>query len=131
ARRPRRPAGRPQGAVVTRAQEERTRSRFLREMELNKRLAHPHLALTFEVGTLREVHYIAMEFIPGKSLYRVVAEQGPLAVPRAARLLAEVASALDHAHEKGLIHRDLKPSNVMVTPNDHAKVLDLGLAFVQ
>jgi serine/threonine protein kinase len=111
--------------------EDRARSRFLREMELSKRVSHPNLAQSYEVGTLQDVHYIAMEFIPGKSLYRVVHEGGPLAPARAARLMAEVASALDHAHQKGLIHRDLKPSNVMVTPNDHAKVLDLGLAFVQ
>jgi serine/threonine protein kinase len=109
----------------------RARSRFLREMDLSKRVSHPNLALTYEVGTLQDVYYIAMEFIPGKSLYRVVQEGGPLTAARAARLLAEVASALEHAHEKGLIHRDLKPSNVMVTPNDHAKVLDLGLAFEQ
>jgi serine/threonine protein kinase len=77
------------------------------------------------------VYYIAMEFIPGKSLYRVVQEGGPLTVAHAARLFAEVAAALEYAHAKGLIHRDMKPSNVMVTPNDHAKVLDLGLAFEQ
>ena len=45
--------------------------------------------------------------------------------------MAEVASALEHAHNQGLIHRDLKPSNIMITPNDHAKVLDLGLALMQ
>jgi serine/threonine protein kinase len=72
-----------------------------------------------------------MEYIPGQSLYRVVADGGPLPVPRAARLGAEVASALDHAHHQGLIHRDLKPSNIIITPHDHAKVLDLGLALVQ
>jgi serine/threonine protein kinase len=109
----------------------RARTRFLREMELSKRVLHPNLALTYEAGTLQDVYYIAMEFIPGKSLYRVVQEGGPLPAARAARLLAEAASALEYAHAQGLIHRDLKPSNVMVTPNDHAKVLDLGLAFEQ
>jgi serine/threonine protein kinase len=111
--------------------EDRTRSRFLREMELNQRVSHTHLAETYEVGTIQDVHFIAMEFIPGKSLHRVVQDAGPLTVARSARLLAEVAAALEHAHEKGLIHRDLKPSNIMVTPNDHAKVLDFGLALVQ
>jgi serine/threonine protein kinase len=72
-----------------------------------------------------------MEYIPGKNLYRLVTEEGPLAVARAARLFSEVAVALDHAHNQGLIHRDLKPSNVIITPHDHAKVLDLGLALVQ
>jgi serine/threonine protein kinase len=72
-----------------------------------------------------------MEYIPGKNLYRLVTDEGPLVVPRVARLFAEVAAALDHAHNQGLVHRDLKPSNIIVTPHDHAKVLDLGLALVQ
>jgi serine/threonine protein kinase len=112
-------------------EEERVLERFRREMEISQRVAHPNLAWTYEVGVWQGVYYIAMEYIPGKSLYRLVGEEGPLAVPRAARLVAEVASALDHAHDQGLVHRDLKPSNVMVTPNDHAKVLDLGLALIQ
>jgi serine/threonine protein kinase len=112
-------------------EEERLLARFRREMEMCQRVAHPHLAWTYEVGVCQGVYYIALEYIPGKSLYRLVSDQGPLFVPRAARLFAEVASALDHAHNQGLIHRDLKPSNIMITPHDHAKVLDLGLAVVQ
>ncbi len=77
------------------------------------------------------VYFIAMEYIPGKSLFRLVADEGPLSVPRVAQLFAEVASALDHAHTRGLIHRDLKPSNIIITPNDHAKLLDLGLALME
>jgi serine/threonine protein kinase len=110
-------------------EEERLLARFRREMEMSQRVAHPHIAWTFDVGVCQGVYYIAMEYIPGKSLYRVVGEQGPLAVPRAARLFAEVASALDHAHHQGLVHRDLKPSNLIITPHDHAKLLDLGLAI--
>jgi eukaryotic-like serine/threonine-protein kinase len=114
-----------------RAREERLLSRFRREMDMCRRVAHPHLAWTYDVGVCQGVHYIALEYIPGKSLYQLVTEHGPLEVPRAARLFAEVASALDHAHNQGLVHRDLKPSNIIVTPHDHAKVLDLGLALVQ
>ncbi len=112
-------------------EEERHLARFRREMELCQRVAHPNLAQTYEVGVCQGVYYIAMEFIPGRSLYRLVSDEGPLAVPRAARLMAEAAAGLDHAHQRGLIHRDLKPSNIMVTPNDHAKVLDLGLALIE
>src|SRR4051812_49245151 len=90
-------------------EEERLLARFRREMEMCQRVAHPHLAWTCEVGVCQGVYYIAMEYIPGRSLYRVVAQDGPLPVPRAARLFAEVASALDHAHNQGLVHRDLKP----------------------
>jgi eukaryotic-like serine/threonine-protein kinase len=109
---------------------ERMRSRFLREMAVSQRVSHPHLAWTYETGLRRKVYYIAMEYIPGKNLSRLVHDEGPLRPQRAARLLAEAAEGLEHAHNLGLVHRDLKPSNIMVTPHDHAKVLDLGLALV-
>src|ERR1051326_6928899 len=112
-------------------EEERTLARFRREMELCQKVSHPHLTQTYEAGICQGVYYIAMEFLPGRSLYRLVSESGVLTAPRAARLFSEVALGLDHAHKRGLIHRDLKPSNIMVTPHDHAKVLDLGLALVQ
>ncbi len=110
---------------------ERLLARFRREMELSQRVSHPNLAQTYEAGVHQDIYYIAMEFIPGQSLSRLVHRQGPLPVPRAARLFAEVAQGLDHAHSRGLVHRDLKPSNILITPNNHAKVLDLGLAIIQ
>jgi serine/threonine protein kinase len=111
--------------------EHRQRARFRREMQFSRRVDHPHLASTYSSGKIDETYYIAMEYIPGKSLQRLVSAEGPLDVPRAARLIGEVAVGLEHAHARGLIHRDLKPSNIMVTPHDHAKVLDLGLAIVE
>jgi serine/threonine protein kinase len=110
--------------------EVRQLARFLREKDLAQKVTHPHLALTLEAGEANGIHYIAMEYIPGQTLYRLVTTQGPLPVPRAAYLFAEVAQGLAAAHERGLIHRDVKPSNIMVTPHDHAKVLDLGLAYM-
>ena len=110
---------------------ERLLARFRREMEMCQRVAHPLVAWTCDVGVYRGIYYIAMEYIPGRSLYRIVTDGGPLEFARAARLFAEIAVALDHAHHQGLIHRDLKPSNIQVTPNDHAKLLDLGLAIMQ
>jgi serine/threonine protein kinase len=109
--------------------EVRQLARFLREKDLAQKVSHPHIALTLEVGEDNGIHYIAMEYIPGQTLYRRVTKEGPLTVPRAAHLFAEVALALAAAHERGLIHRDIKPSNIMITPHDHAKVLDLGLAY--
>lgn len=111
--------------------EGRLLARFQREMELSQKVKDPHLARTVEAGVFQNIHFIAMEFIPGQTLYRVVAGQGPMPVPRAAHLFAETASALAHAHGQGVIHRDMKPSNIMITPHDHAKVLDLGLAFTE
>ena len=74
-------------------EEERVLSRFRREMEMCQRVAHPHLAWAYEVGVCQGVYYIAMEYIPGRSLYRLVNDEGPLEISRAARLFAEVASA--------------------------------------
>jgi serine/threonine protein kinase len=112
-------------------EEERTLARFRREMEMCQKVSHPHLTQTYEAGVCEGVYYIAMEFLPGRSLYRLVCEAGPLPVSQAARLFSEAALGLDHAHKRGLIHRDLKPSNIMVTPHYHAKILDLGLAMVE
>ncbi|HYV39263.1 MAG TPA: serine/threonine-protein kinase [Gemmataceae bacterium] len=111
--------------------QERLLARFRREMDLCRRVAHPHIAQTFEVGVKQGVYYIAMEFIPGIDLSKLVRENGPLPVPRAARLFVEVAQGLHHAHQQGLVHRDIKPSNIRVTPSDRAKVLDLGLALIE
>ena len=101
------------------------------KMELSQKVSHPHLCRTFEAAEFHGVNYLAMEFIPGQTLSRLINTGGPLELPRAARLMAEVASGLEHAHQQGLVHRDLKPSNIMITPHDHAKVLDLGLALIQ
>lgn len=106
-------------------------ARFRREMEICRRVDHSNIARAYAAGMYRGIPYIAMEYIPGKSLYRLVAQQGPLSVPQAARLFAEVAAGLDHAHRQGIIHRDLKPSNILVTADGHAKVLDFGLALVR
>jgi eukaryotic-like serine/threonine-protein kinase len=110
---------------------ERYLARFRREMELSRRVKHPNVALSYDVGESDGVYYIAMEYIPGMSLYRMVNKFGPLPVGRLARLAAEVCAGLDHAHNQGLVHRDLKPSNIMVTPKDHAKILDMGLALIE
>jgi len=110
-------------------EEDRMLARFIREMDLAQRVSHPHLTKTYEAGDFNGVHFIAMEYIRGQSLRKFVSDHGTLSVPRAARFFAEVADGLQSAHDLGLVHRDLKPSNIMVTPNGHAKILDLGLAL--
>ncbi len=111
--------------------EQRLLARFQREMELSRKVNHPHVARTLDAGVNQNIHYIAMEYIPGRTLYRLVTSQGALSVGRAAHLFSEIATGLSHAHAQGLIHRDMKPSNIMVTPHGHAKVLDLGLAVTE
>src|SRR5262245_57751311 len=103
---------------------ERMLARLRRAMELNQKVAHTHLAWAYDVGEYNGVDDIVTGYIPGKTLSHLVNDAGPLPGGRAARLMAEVASALGHAHAAGIIHRDLKPSNILITPRDHAKVLD-------
>ncbi len=110
-------------------QEVRTLIRFRREMDLCQRVRHPHIMRTYTTGVIEGVYFIAMEYIRGQTLTRVIHQEGHLSVERTARLFVEVADALAHAHAKGLIHRDLKPSNIMITPKVHAKLLDLGMAL--
>ena len=104
--------------------------RFRREMVLGRRADHPNVVHTLAAGTLDDVHYTALEYVPGRTVRQLVLETGPLAVGDAARVFADVAAGLAHVHERGLVHRDVKPSNVMVRPDGRGVLLDLGLALV-
>jgi eukaryotic-like serine/threonine-protein kinase len=111
-------------------EDENVLQRFRREMELSQRCVHPNVARTLSVGNDGDVHYMVMEYIPGKSLYNLVKSEraGPLRVPDAARLFLKLVDGLEAAHHSGLIHRDIKPSNIMITPDGDVKLLDMGLA---
>jgi serine/threonine protein kinase len=112
------------------AEESQALLRFRREMDLSRRVNHPNLARTLDVGQDGGVYFMVMEYIPGESLYHVVKAEGggPLRVADASRLFLKVLDGLDAAHEAGLVHRDIKPSNIMITPDGDARLLDLGLA---
>lgn len=111
-------------------EEEQALARFRRETDLSRRVNHPNIARTIEVGEADGIHYMVMEYVPGDSLYNIVRSRhgGPLRVPDAARFFLKVLDGLNAAHAAGLVHRDIKPSNLMVTPDGQAKLLDLGLA---
>src|SRR4051794_14511232 len=111
-------------------QEEQTLLRFRREMDLSRRVRHPNLARTLDVGRDEDIYFMVMEYIEGESLYETVKGKrgGPLRVPDTARFFLKVLDGLAAAHNAGLVHRDIKPSNIMVTPEGDAKILDLGLA---
>jgi len=103
------------------------RRHFQREALALAKLNHPHIAAVYDVGEQDGLDYIVMELVEGQSLAEKL-HGGALPVVEATRIALDVASALEEAHQQGVIHRDLKPGNVIITPRGHAKVLDFGLA---
>jgi serine/threonine-protein kinase len=102
--------------------------RFKNEAQLAARLDHENIGRVHAVGSDAGWHFIVFEFIEGTNLRDMVHDEGPLDVPRALLFTAQVAEALGHACERGVVHRDIKPSNIIVTPAGRARLVDMGLA---
>ncbi len=101
--------------------------RFEREARAAAALSHPGIGVLYEVGEADSIHYLAMEYVEGRSLQEELAA-GPLSTDRLADYITQIADALEHAHRRGILHRDIKPANIMVTPEGRVKLLDFGLA---
>lgn len=112
--------------------------RFRREMKAIGRLNHPSIVRATDAGEVDGTHYLAMDYVDGIDLSRLVKYIGPLPVADACEIIRQAALALQYAHEQGLIHRDVKPGNLMLeagapshgqSPAVTVKVMDLGLAL--
>ncbi|MEU0785772.1 serine/threonine-protein kinase [Streptomyces sp. NPDC006173] len=109
------------------------RGRFTHESRVAAAIDHPHIVPVFEAGETDGVLYIAMRYVAGRDLRHLLDREGPLSVTVAARIALQVASALDAAHDHGLVHRDVKPGNILVaqgTDSDHPEhvyLTDFGL----
>ncbi len=102
-------------------------ARFVREVKVLHRLAHPNIVRLLYTGVHDGLPWLAMEFVDGPPLRRLM-EAGRLPPARALELLLQVAQALEYTHAQGVVHRDLKPENVLVDSKGGAKVADFGLA---
>lgn len=103
-------------------------ARFEREARAAARLSHPHLVGVFDQGVDGAHVYLAMEYVPGRTLRDVLRQQGPLTSEQALAIIDPVLEALSAAHGAGFVHRDIKPENILITTDGRIKVADFGLA---
>jgi hypothetical protein len=104
------------------------RERFLREAEIGRALNHPNIVRILERGAVDGAPYFTMELLLGETLQAHLRRLGALEPRAAARIVVQVAEALDYAHLKGVVHRDLKPSNIAVLEDGAVRVMDFGIA---
>jgi serine/threonine-protein kinase len=105
--------------------------RFFLEASIAAKLSHPNTVTVFDYGQSDEIYYIAMEFVDGRTLHRVLRDEGPFSEGRTCHIARQICRSLREAHQIGVVHRDLKPGNVLLTNHgderDNVKVLDFGL----
>lgn len=109
---------------------QRLRDRLLQEARMAGALSHPHIVTVYDAGEQGDLTYIAMEYVNGPTLEQLLGREQPLDAAEALRILRETASALDYAHQKGIVHRDVKPANIMIHENGAVKITDFGIAKI-
>lgn len=102
--------------------------RFQNEAQSAARLDHENIARVYYVGEDRGLSFIVFEHVDGLNVRSLVEQKGPLPLAEALSYTIQVAEALSHADERGVVHRDIKPSNVLITPEGRVKLIDMGLA---
>src|SRR6476619_1682371 len=108
-----------------------TYERFRREIQIGGLLTHPSIQKLYELEGDHLDPYLVLEYVDGVTLRELLRKEHRLPVERAVSLSVQIAQALAYAHAHHVFHRDLKPENVIVTPDDCAKVMDFGIAFVE
>ena len=103
-----------------------TRRRLLREAQAAAQLQHPNIVAVHDVGESNGRAYFVMEYVPGRNLSQAMRES-LFPIARSARYVRELATAIQYAHDRGVVHRDLKPSNILLDPEDRLKLADFGL----
>jgi WD40 repeat protein len=106
--------------------EEEVLARFYREIRVASQVAHPHVVHAYDAGPVGNTHFLAMEYVNGIDLGKLVKESGPLPVEQAGNYICQAVIGLQHIAEHGLIHRDIKPSNLLVTPDPRPQASQPG-----
>ena len=103
-------------------------NRFSREASLSISLTHPNIVEVYNVGSVRTVHYMAMEFLQGEDLHQKVKRKGEIAPNEIIKWAIDISDALDYIHRLKLIHRDIKASNIFITDERRPVIMDFGIA---
>ncbi len=104
--------------------------RFQTEARAAGLLTHPNIVVVFDAGEEEGLFYITMEYVEGRSLQSMIDAHQPFPVSRVMKLMEQVCSALDFAHQHNVVHRDIKPANLMLTSDDVVKITDFGTAKI-
>lgn len=113
------------------AQDEEFRRRFLAESHAIAMLSHPNIVAVYDVSHSDDVEYIVMELVEGITLKQYMAKKETVAWKENVHFSKQIAKALSHAHERGIIHRDIKPQNIMLLKDGTIKVADFGIAALE
>jgi serine/threonine-protein kinase len=105
--------------------------RFLYEAQVAAKLSHNNVVQAIDAGSAGKLHYFVMEYVEGTTISKLLEGGKVYSEREALDIMMQMAQALDHAHRRGLVHRDIKPANIIITPENVAKLADLGLAKQQ
>ncbi|HCY61500.1 MAG TPA: serine/threonine protein kinase [Oxalobacteraceae bacterium] len=113
---------------LTQIERKKHEEQLINEARAAGRLSHPHIITIFDANTEGGLTYIAMEYLQGRELSRLLARQHPFELNDIATIAWKVADALDYAHRNGVVHRDIKPANIFMVGENQPKIVDFGIA---